>query len=258
MNLLTYYIKRNKGFLISSIILLIGIFATLVIPYLTLNAAAPSNYIKITGFENKLFLIMSFVGLAIVVILLISTFINLLTNSVGKKRTMLMVFYGKKKTMLYQFFITILLLVFMNFVYTFGITTFILVFKMNAGTLIDEMIKNYFLLLIFNSAKVLSVYGTIIFYMFLSLKETLFNTSLKYDKPSKKAMYMTFRIGMYVLLLVLLFNRSMPALTNNSFREINGYFTFNLDTQMYAYFAVVTLIVVVIDYIKISKDKMFR
>ncbi len=258
MNLLTYYIKRNKGFLISSIILLIVIFAALGIPYFSLNAAMPSNYIKTTGLEHKLFSIISIVGIALTFVLLISTLVNLLTNSIGKKRTMLMVFYGKKKFMLYQFAITFLLIVFMCLVITFGMSTFILVFKMNSGMLIDDVIKNYFVFKIFNFSIVISIIGSIVLYMFLSLKETLVNTSLKYDKPFKKAMYMTFRVVMYLLLLFLLFDRNMPFLTNYGFRTINGYFSFSMGSSLYPYFIVVTLIIVVIDYIKISKDKMFR
>ncbi len=258
MNLLTYYIKRNKGFLISSLILFISIIATLGIPGVILKSAMPGNYINISSLESKVFFVLSLLAIVLIVILLISTLINLLNNSLGKKRTMLMVFYGKKKTMIYQMVLTIVLVGFMYLIFSYGITTFFLVFKMNAGFLVNDIIKENYFSMISEAAIVLSIYGTIALYMFLSLKETLLNTSLKYDKPSKKIMYITFRVVMYLVLLFLLLYRNMPALANLYFQEITTTYRFEFDTSLYAYFAVVTLIIVVIDYIKISKDKMFR
>ncbi len=258
MSLLTYYIKRNKGFLISSVILFILIVATLGIPGVILKSAMANNYKSIASIEYKIFFILIILSIVLIAILLISTFINLLVNSIGKKRTMLMVFYGKKKVMIYQLVLSVVLIGFMYFVFSYGITTFQIVLKMNAAIGIDETVKSYYFTNISSAAMVLSVFGTIVFYMFLSIKEALFNTALKYDKPIKKAMYISFRIVMYLVLLSLLFFRSLPSLTNMYVQGINGSLTFKFDTSLYAYFAVVTLIIVVIDYIKVSKDKMFR
>ncbi len=258
MNLLTYYIKRNKGFLISSLILFISIVATLGIPGVILKAAMPGNYINISSKESTIFLILSLLAIVLIVILLISTLINLISNLVGKKRTMLMVFYGKKKTMIYQMVLTIVLVGFMYLIFSYGITTFFLVFKMNAGLVINDVIKEFYFSMISTSAIVLSIYGIIVLYMFLSLKETLFNTSLKYDKPVKKVIYVTFKVIMYLVLLFLLLYRNMPVLSNLYVQEITTTYSFRFDTSLYGYFALVTLIIVVIDYIKISKDKMFR
>lgn len=258
MNLLTYYMKRNKGFLISSLILFISIIATLGIPGVILKSAMPSNYINISSTESSIFFVLLLLSVVLIGILLISTFINLINNSLGKKRTMLMVFYGKKKVIIYQLVLTAVLVGFMYLIFSYGITTFLLVFKMNGGIVVKDILKDTYFSMISEAAIVLAIYGTTALYMFLSLKETLFNTSLKYDKPIKKGIYVSFRVVMYLVLLFLLLYRNMPFLTNQFVQEITTTFTFEFSHSLYLYFALVTLIIVVIDYIKVSKDKMFR